>query len=270
MVGGSDVLLLTADKSRQRVIQQVLTSADAIVTVNQDLKNKVVARGLDDHKVHVVRRGLDLKRFYPGDRAEARRRLNLPSERKILLWVGRMEPVKGLPVLLTALQQLKQDGVDCHTLLIGAGGQSDVIEAEVNTRDLNDRVSLLGAVAHEKLADYYRCANLVVLPSLSEGVPNVLLESMACGTPFVASDVGGISEIASPGIDRLVPADDPKALATAVRERLGSSSVAVGRTFLPDDWPTAASRLIDVILPMIARRVQQQGASQVCLTTPIA
>ncbi len=109
----------------------------------------------------------------------------------------------------------------------------------------------IGSVAHDELADYYRSADVTVLPSLSEGVPNVLLESIACGTPFVASNVGGISEIATAGVDRLVPAGDVKALAAAIRDQLAASTAGDKRSFLPDDWPTSAERLLDVIRPLV-------------------
>ena len=110
ITGGSDVLLLATNRARRRVIQRVLHDASAVATVSEDLRQQLLASGLSGRKVSVVRRGIDTTSFCPGSRPEARRRLRLADDRPILLWVGRLEPVKGLPVLLDALQRLKQQG----------------------------------------------------------------------------------------------------------------------------------------------------------------
>jgi len=85
---------------------------------------------------------------------------------------------------------------------------------------LNDHVKLLGAKAHNELPDWYRAADVFVLPSRSEGLPNVLLEASACGTPFVASNVGGIPEIAHLGASKLVQPNDAQSLASAISDFL--------------------------------------------------
>ena len=100
---------------------------------------------------------------------------------------------------------------------------------------------------HHDLPDWYRAADLTVLPSVSEGVPNVLLESIACGTPFVASRVGGIPEIASPGIDRLVAPGDPLELADAIEQHLSQATRRTDRCFRPESCAVAAEHLIAVI-----------------------
>ena len=264
MVGGSDVLLLTSKRSRRRAIYRVLNETDAVVAVSKDLQRKIVANGVDVKKVHVVRRGIDTEHFHPGDRQDARRRLNLPTDRPILLWVGRMETVKGLPILLDALERLQRESMDVHTILVGTGTEAASTSAEIQRRGLSQRVAMPGGVPHAKLADYYRAADLTVLPSLSEGVPNVLLESIACGTPFVASRVGGIPEIATAGIDRLVSPGDPRELALAIRDTLASPQPTHSRTFVPEDWPTAASRLIEVIQPLVTNSQQLTGDTIAC------
>jgi teichuronic acid biosynthesis glycosyltransferase TuaC len=247
MSGGSDVLLLSANPSRRRAIERVLQDADGILTVNEDIQRHMIDAGIPGRKISVVRRGFDATRFFSGSQLEARARLGLPTDRPILLWVGRVEPVKGLPTLVEALELLRARGIEFHMLLVGTGELKSSLAADTSRRGLSDYVQWLGAVPHDQLGDYYRAADLTVLPSLSEGVPNVLIESIACGTPFVASAVGGIHEIASPGIDRLVPAGDQHALAEAIRAQLASPKLSGSRRFHPDDWPTAARRLIDVI-----------------------
>ena len=263
--GGSDVLLLRANNARRRRIEEVLHEATAIVTVSDDIRRRLVDSGIHERKISVVRRGVDTDKFTEGDRQAARSRLGLKVSAKYLLWVGRVEPVKGLSVLLAALQQLKEEGVDFQMLLIGSGGQSEVLEAEARRRDIDDRLNWLGVVSHERLPDYYRAVDLTILPSLSEGVPNVLLESIACGTPFVASDVGGIPEIATVGRDRLVEPKNAMALACAIREKLSGQYAEVPARFVPDDWPTAANRLIEVIQPLVANNLDDCVSKPTCL-----
>jgi glycosyltransferase involved in cell wall biosynthesis len=104
--------------------------------------------------------------------------------------------------------------------LVGAGPLEEQLRTAARASGLGERVSFHGAIAHADLPDWFRAADLFVLASRSEGVPNVLLEAAACGLPFVASRVGGIPEIASLGASRLVPPEQPGALAMAITDML--------------------------------------------------
>src|SRR4029079_13229107 len=132
---------------------------------------------------------------------------------------------------------------------VGGGSEASAISDEIKHRGLAERVTMLGAVPHAKLADYYRAADLTVLPSLSEGVPNVLMESIACGTPFVASNVGGIPEIADPDMDCLVPPADPPALARGIEQHLNIKRCDCrrARRFEPMTVSESARRLSRVL-----------------------
>ncbi|MCY2989948.1 MAG: glycosyltransferase family 4 protein [Planctomycetota bacterium] len=216
MVGGSDVLLLARDPRRQDCIRRVLKQADAVIAVSRDLADKVVALDVAPQRVHVLRRGVDGSVFSPGDRAAARQELGLPTDRRLLLWVGRMVPVKGLDTLLAACDRLRQRTQDFQLCLVGDGPLRSTLAAEIQQRGLSEHVTFVGSVDHAQLSTWFQAADLTVLPSRSEGIPNVLLESLACGTPFVASAVGGVPEIAGHAAARLVPPDCPDELATAL------------------------------------------------------
>jgi len=103
MVGGSDVLVVTGDRRRRECVSRVLRSADAVVTVSEDLKSRIAGLGVPADRVHVWRRGVD-ECFTPGDRAQARRRAGIGHDGRVVLWVGRFVPVKGLDVLMKACQ----------------------------------------------------------------------------------------------------------------------------------------------------------------------
>jgi glycosyltransferase involved in cell wall biosynthesis len=111
-------------------------------------------------------------------------------------------------------------------------------------------VTFAGYVPHADLPDWYRAANLTVLPSRSEGVPNVLLESIACGTPFVASRVGGIPEVADPLVDRLVAPNDRDALADAIVHSLTSPSRITRRT-MPVSTVNSAEHLLALLTSVV-------------------
>ena len=223
IVGGSDVLLLGRQPlAHRRLFIDVLKSVDEVQVVSSDLRSHVIGLGIDPDRVHESFQGVDLVRFSPGDRREARLRLGLPVDVPTLVWVGRMVPVKALDVLLRACAGLQTLGVPFRLCLVGDGPLRKPMEALALELGLEDLVTFTGACPQDELPDWYRAGDLAVLSSLSEGIPDVLREAQACGRPFVATRVGGIPEISDPATSRLVEPGSPSALTGAIRELLGS------------------------------------------------
>jgi teichuronic acid biosynthesis glycosyltransferase TuaC len=255
IIGGSDVLLMTRKPSRRRRVQAVLKATDAVITVNDDLKNAVVHLGIPADKVHVWHQGIDVSRFQPGDRNLARQQLGIPTPGPVIVWVGRMVSVKGLDILLKSCALLRARGLEYHLYLVGDGPLRGELMAQAETHDLATHITFVGLRVHDELPDWYRAADLTVLPSRSEGLPNVLRESLACGTPFVASNVGGISEIADPDSSLLVPAEDPSSLADAIAQALarwGGKGSAISPGF--QSWEESAKTLVEILQQYVTSR----------------
>src|SRR5690606_4716037 len=157
---------------------------------------------------------------HPGDRDEARRLVGFDNGRRHLLFIGNLLPVKGVDVLLDACRALASRRDDWCLHLVGDGAGRAGLEQQARALGLADRVVFHGSRAHAELPEWLRASDLFVLPSRSEGIPNVLLEASACATPWVASDVGGIPEIVSLGAGTLVPPEQPDALADALARGL--------------------------------------------------
>jgi peptidoglycan/xylan/chitin deacetylase (PgdA/CDA1 family)/glycosyltransferase involved in cell wall biosynthesis len=253
IVGGSDVLLLPKNKRRRRCVTQVLNETDAVLTVSRDLQKHTIQLGVAPHKVHVWSQGVDTDVFSPGDRSDARRRLGIPVEGKVLLWVGRMHPVKAVDMLVAASAQLQSRGQDFRLYLVGDGPLRQSLETQVNAASLSERVRFVGPQNHQRLADWYRAADLTLLPSWSEGIPNTLRESLACGTPFVASNVGGIPEIANGPTNRLVPPGNPDLLAEAIEQSLVEKNCNVPALSRSLGWADSAAALVDILRPLVAQ-----------------
>jgi glycosyltransferase involved in cell wall biosynthesis len=248
MVGGSDVLLLGREGSRQRKILDVMQNADLIVAVSEHIADTLVRDGVDPRKLRVVRRGVDRALFSPGDKQVARRGLDIPSNCHVLISVGRLVDVKGHEHLIQGCRMLAARRVRFRCYILGDGPLRAELEKLIIDLGLSGIVELKGAQSQSQLAEWYRAADVTVLPSLSEGVPNVLLESIACGTPFAASDVGGIPEIADRRHDRLVPVASPVALADAIEWQLNiRRDTLPPRSFEPLALKGAARRLTQVL-----------------------
>ncbi|MBS0207218.1 MAG: glycosyltransferase [Planctomycetes bacterium] len=248
MAGGSDVLVLGRNGKRQQKILNVMHNADAVVTVSEDIAATLSRDGVDPRKVRVVRRGVDRSIFSPGERMVARRGLEIPENATVLVSVGRLVPVKGHCHLLQACRLLAARRVPFRCYIIGDGPLKADLQRQITQLGLEGSVELKGNQTQNQLAEWYRAADVTVLPSNSEGVPNVLLESIACGTPFVASDVGGIQEIADSRHDRLVPPASPVALADAIEWQLKVRRFDLPpRAFEPLALKAAARRLTQII-----------------------
>ncbi|MDD5766834.1 MAG: glycosyltransferase [Candidatus Marinimicrobia bacterium] len=199
---GSDVNLYFSMPILKHFIRRTLINADQLVTVSAAMKAELIKRSYPESKISVVYNGVDEALFHPLNQAESRRQLNLPSDRKILLFIGTLSRYKGIDLLLSAFQAL--DNPEIRLIFIGQGGERQLIEDFITEHSLQDRVLLAGAVPHSQLQFYYAASDVVVLPSLAEGVPNVILEALAMGKPVVASNVGGIPEIIIPEITGLL------------------------------------------------------------------
>lgn len=236
MTGGSDVLLLGRSGARRRAILTALHAADMVITVSEDLSRVLMSDGLPAQQLNVVRRGVETSVFHPGSRREARDKLGQPQDVPLLVAPGRLAPVKGWEYLLRACRSLADRGLRFHCVFVGKGPLQKALVAEAQELRIASHISFVGACPQAELADWYRAADAVVLPSISEGVPNVLMEAIACGGSFVASEVGGIPEIADPHFDRLVPPAQPLSLANAIEDLLNHTRARDEETDIPRRW----------------------------------
>jgi D-inositol-3-phosphate glycosyltransferase len=174
----------------------VLAAADRVICAT-DLERDSLRQlyGASEDKVTVIPLGVDLDRFHPAEKQDARSALGLKDER-IILFVGRIEPLKGIDILINAASLLESD-VECTVLVVGGddSSQSEVAELRDLARDrgIEHRVAFVGAVDHETLPLYYNAADVCVVPSHYESFGLVAVEAMASGVPVVASRVGGLT-----------------------------------------------------------------------------
>ena len=208
---GTDLNLIPRFAAPRRMIVEAAHQAAGLVTVCAALKDVLVELGVAAERVRVLRNGVDLELFRPGDREGARRRLDLDGP--TLLSVGQLIERKGHHLVVDALRELPA----VRLLVVGDGPERGALERRARAAGVAARVRFLGAVPHAELAALYGAADALVLASSREGWANVLLEAMACGTPVVATDIWGTPEVvADPAAGRLVPERTPAALAAAV------------------------------------------------------
>ena len=218
---GSDVLVLAKGRRRQPIVD-ALCGVDSVIAVSEDLARQAVSLGALPSRVHVVPEGLDAEIFSPGDQRIARTRLGLPTNGKMILFVGNLLRSKGVVDLVQACALLRDRGVRFFCRMVGQGPDAPIVERVIRTSNLTDSVSCVGMYPHAELAEWFRASDVVTLPSYTEGIPNVLREAISCGKPFVSTPVGGIPEIADPSFSRLVPPGSIAELADALANILES------------------------------------------------
>lgn len=209
---GSDLNVIPRYWLPRRMILWAASRAAGLTTVCQALKDTLVGLGVPAERVEVLRNGVDLHLFRPIDREAGRRKLGF--SRTTLLSVGNLMSHKGHDLAIRALASLP----DHELVIVGGGPERHALETLARDTGVGDRVRFAGVLGQGELRDYYGAADGLVLASSREGWANVLLESMACGTPVVASAVGGTPEvIAAPEAGMLMTERTPQALVEAVR-----------------------------------------------------
>jgi len=222
---GSDINLFSQMPLIRPLLRQALKSAAGVITVSEALKQRVVELGIDAEKIAVIRNGIDRTVFYPRDRSAARQKLGLDANAQLIVTVASLTANKGIDRLIDALALVarRHPDTDARLYVIGEGPARATLKARIAEHGLTGRVSLVGSRPQAELPEWYSAADLFCLASHREGCPNVVIEALACGTPVIASEVGGIGElITSPAYGRLVPAHQPPAegFASCISEAL--------------------------------------------------
>lgn len=248
-VHGSDVNVFTEEPARRRQICWALGRSAHVVAVSQALATRLEDIGVDGRRISVLYNGVDPSRFHPVPQPQARRDLGYADEDRIILFVGNVQASKGCMELLQAFAKLRTRIPHLKLVFVGAGPQQKALVGECAARGMSGDVTFAGRLAHDQIVRWFGAADVFCLPSHAEGVPNVVLEAMACGTPVVATRVGGIPEVLPEYAGVMVPARDvdalDEALFTALHTAWDRPRIAGhARTF---DWDTNVSRLRSLI-----------------------
>jgi D-inositol-3-phosphate glycosyltransferase len=240
-------------EAEHRLVQS-LDRVVAATNYEQRLLRQVY--GVPPARVEVIPLGVDPERFAPGSREQARVALGLPVDDRIVLAVGRIEPLKGLDILIRAAAEIT-DRSGLRLLLVGGDEQArpefDRLRAIAREVGVEDLVTFVGSIEHEELPDYYRAADVVVMPSFAESFGLVAVEAMACGVPVVVSRVGGLASTVADGrTGYLVPWRCPEPFAEKIelllrneplRSALGSAGVEWMRAY---SWESVADQLVEL------------------------
>ena len=192
---GSDIHLFSQLPYIRPLLCEALNEARGSIAVSNALKQGIVELGISSEKVTVIRNGINREIFYPRDRATSQQRLGLDANARVILTVASLTPNKGLDRLIDALSLVVRQHTNAKLYVIGEGPERAALESRITRHHLTSHVLLIGSRPQAELPDWYSAADLFCLASHREGCPNVVIEAMACGTPIIATDVGGISEL---------------------------------------------------------------------------
>ena len=248
---GSDVHQYMQDSVRRKIILSHMPRAAAIITRSGDLAQQLAAAGLNAAKIQPIYNGIDLTNFRPpepGEKEALRAEFGIPLGVPLILFVGNFLPINNPVIVVVGHRALRTFIPQAWMALIGGGP----LEKEMRAR-VSQNVKFVGRQTATEVARWMRAADCLVLPSVNEGVPNVILEAFASGLPVVASRVGGIPEVLSEKYGRLI---EPSltALADALMEVLSAKLdpallAAHGRTFT---WEKTTARYSELLRAVMA------------------
>ena len=255
--------------------KQVLSAADRIIasTLAEQSQLEFLYRA-DTQKISVIPPGVDTIHFYPIPPDEARSAINMSPNERMILYVGRIEPLKGVDTLIRAMAVLRQNckDSDCPHILTIIGGDPDTspkkmsremarLQALCHELGMKDVIIFLGKKGQDTLPYYYSAADVLVMPSHYESFGMVALEAMACGTPVVASQVGGLAFLVQDGITGyVVPDGNPNLLSDrlstlirddALRMKMGEQAAVVAKDY---SWVRIAEKIAAVYQNLLASR----------------
>ena len=248
-------------------LQQALRRATQVFTVSESLRQVALSLGILAEKVRVVGNGVDLQKFKPMPRGQARRRLGLSDGVPVLISVGGLVERKGFHRVIELLPALRRRHPGLVYLVVGGaspeGDMGAALKKQAAALGVSDAVRFLGPLQPDRLCEPLSAANVFVLATRNEGWANVFLEAMACGLPVVTTDVGGNAEVVcEPGLGMVVPFGDPECLRDAILQALMQpwDAEAIRRYAEANTW----DRRVDVLVGHFRRLYVEVGGAADC------
>ncbi len=194
---GTDVHQYIKNPTRRNIIINELTNCSAIITVSNSLARIMQTAGFPESKIHTIYYGVEQNIFKPGDKYEARKKLNLPQSEPIIIFVGNFLPIKDPLLTIESFNALvkKYKLSNALMILIGSGPLNKKLKQMTLNLGIENNVIFAGTKTPQDIATYMQAADALCLTSINEGVPNVVLEALSTGLPVVTTRVGGIPEI---------------------------------------------------------------------------
>ncbi|MEZ5744698.1 MAG: glycosyltransferase [Sphingomonadaceae bacterium] len=245
---GADIHFWGARPKARAQILEAAAQASRLVAVSEALGRDMAAMGMDTGKLRIHYTGLDREKFRPIDRTEGRRaiaeKLGIPEGGSLLVTPGALIPRKGQGYVIEALAALP----DARLALAGGGEDDAALRSQARDLGLGERVHFLGIVGHDILPTLLGAADVLALPSASEGLANAWVESLACGTPIVITDIGGARELVKSETAGRIVERDAGAIADAVQELLANPPApeTVAANVEQFSWTRNAERIVEI------------------------
>ncbi|HEY6985035.1 MAG TPA: glycosyltransferase [Rhodanobacteraceae bacterium] len=262
---GSDIHVRSGMTARQT--RRAIAASDALIVVSDAMRRTAIRDfGAAPPKVHTITNGFNASIFRPQSKDAARRELGIDAQSKLVIYIGRLIESKGLRELIEAARKVAETDANFRLALVGDGVMREELVRLVSDSGLAERTLIPGGMAPAEVARWIAAADVLTLPSWSEGYPNVVVEALACGRPVVATDVGGTAEIVNETNGLLIPPHDPealaKALARALETRWDSNAIAAQVRRSWDDVARETLRVCeDIVAAAASRGCAAQGSA---------
>jgi len=253
---GSDIHSFPKHFFLKHMVVFTLKRATQIVAVSQSLKDSMLKMIRLRREIFVIRNGANHEVFFPTDKTIARKQINLPHNKKIILFIGNLLPVKGIDLLLHAFANVSKK-VSTKRIIIGKGESACELKDLTNELPIDTHVSFIGIKKHNEIPLWLNACDVFCLPSRNEGFPTVIVEALACGRPVVATRVGGIPDaVTNDTLGILVEPNNTEDLALALSKALEKkwdyqSIAEYGKRF---SWDTIAEEYTELYKNVISKK----------------